>query len=920
MTQFSKQRTGHQTPSDLAEHSSAAPARPEMKDLHSSLLEDSQDLLCVHDLQGKLMSVSPAPARILGYEVEELLRMSLPELLAPEFRNQFDDYLARIQRDGVANGWMTLLTRSGERRVWNYHNRLSREGYPSSVVLGLAQDITERVRAERALRASEEKFRSVFRDAGVGMVLVSPEGRFLEANESFCEFLGYSPAELLGKTVQEVTHPDEVEHASWVIDQTLAGARIRRFEKRYLHKTGEIRWGEVSVSLVRNSERRPVYNVAQVLDITQRKRAEEQQKLNLQQTTLLWRIGRLVSSRISVDHVVHAAVDGLIDLLSCDAVLLFQKQGEDLQLLDIRAVESRFKPDAPITHCLGQCLCGLAARDGEPIYCLDIFNDPRCTWEECKKARLHSFAALPLKDADRLIGVLGLASATPRDYEKESSFLEALAAEISVGLGNSLMHQQLADHAARLEHEIAERKRAEEALRRSEERFRVALKDSPIIVCHQDRDLRYTWVHNPRLTWAEQEIVGKTDAEIVGGETALRLTGIKKGVLESGVGTRVEIPVSHGAKQHYLDLTIEPLVDSTGLVTGLTCAATDVTHLHEINEELRKAKEKLTEEKLYLEQQIDTEQGFGEVIGRSEALKIVMENVAKVASIDSTVLILGETGTGKELIARAVHRMSNRNNRAFIKMNCAAIPSGLLESELFGHEKGAFTGAVGRKIGRLELADKGTLFLDDIGEIPLALQPKLLRVLQEQEFERLGSNQTLKGNFRLIAATNQDLIQNVQEKRFRSDLYYRLNVFPIRMPALRERRSDIPLLVEHFVRKHARSMRKSITSIPAKTMDALMQWDWPGNVRELENFLERSVILTHGSVLAAPIGELVAENAVPQGTLELVEREHILRVLKESGGQLSGPGGAAARLGLPRTTLQSKLKQLGIDHRQYRDE
>jgi formate hydrogenlyase transcriptional activator len=276
------------------------------------------------------------------------------------------------------------------------------------------------------------------------------------------------------------------------------------------------------------------------------------------------------------------------------------------------------------------------------------------------------------------------------------------------------------------------------------------------------------------------------------------------------------------------------------------------------------------------------------------------------------VLLLGETGTGKELIARAVHRTSKRNDHGFIKMNCAAIPSGLLESELFGHERGAFTGAVTRKIGRVELADKGTLFLDEIGEIPLVLQPKLLRVLQDQEFERLGGTQTLKVNLRLIAATNRDLLQDVQEKRFRSDLYYRLNVFPVQMPPLRERRPDIPSLVEHFVRKHAQHMNKHITSIPKTIMDALMYWDWPGNVRELENFIERSVILTHGSVLAAPISEL-SEGMAGQKTLEMIGREHILRALQESSGQLSR---AAARLGLPRTTLQSKLKQLGIDHRQ----
>ena len=296
-----------------------------------------------------------------------------------------------------------------------------------------------------------------------------------------------------------------------------------------------------------------------------------------------------------------------------------------------------------------------------------------------------------------------------------------------------------------------------------------------------------------------------------------------------------------------------------------------------------------------------------------------MEQVGKVAASNATVLLLGETGTGKELVARAIHRLSLRSGRSFIKLNCAAIPSGLLESELFGNEKGAFTGAVSKKIGRLELADKGTLFLDEIGEISLALQPKLLRVLQDQEFERLGGIHTLKVDFRLIAATNRDLADAVRENEFRSDLYYRLNVFPIRLPPLRERREDIRLLVEHFVQKCARRMNKSITSIPKRTVDALMGWEWPGNVRELENFIERSVILTQGSVLVAPLSELkpvtATEDEVVDESLEAAERDYILLALRDSRGQIGGPRGAAMRLGLKRTTLQSKLKQLGINPR-----
>jgi formate hydrogenlyase transcriptional activator len=273
---------------------------------------------------------------------------------------------------------------------------------------------------------------------------------------------------------------------------------------------------------------------------------------------------------------------------------------------------------------------------------------------------------------------------------------------------------------------------------------------------------------------------------------------------------------------------------------------------------------------------------------------------------------------GKELVARAVHRLSRRADSSFIKLNCAAIPSGLLESELFGHERGSFTGAVSKKIGRLELADKGTLFLDEIGEISMDLQPKLLRVLQDQEFERLGGVNTLKVDFRLIAATNRDLAEGVRENEFRSDLYYRLNVFPIRVPPLRERRDDIPLLVEHFVRKFALRMHKSITSIPKKTMDALSGWEWPGNVRELENYIERSVILTQGSVLVSPLAELqrsAEETQEADESLEAAERDHILRALRESHGQIGGLRGAAVRLGLKRTTLQSKLKQLGINPR-----
>jgi formate hydrogenlyase transcriptional activator len=359
--------------------------------------------------------------------------------------------------------------------------------------------------------------------------------------------------------------------------------------------------------------------------------------------------------------------------------------------------------------------------------------------------------------------------------------------------------------------------------------------------------------------------------------------------------------------------------------------------------EISELKDKLAQEKLYLEEEIRADSDFERIIGKSAALKRVLQLVETVAPSDSTVLLLGETGTGKELIARAIHDHSQRENRTFVKLNCAAIPTGLLESELFGHEKGAFTGAIAQKIGRLELADQGTLFLDEVGDIPIEIQPKLLRVLQEREFERLGSTHTRKVNIRLVAATNRDLERMVADREFRSDLFYRLNVFPIRIPSLRERKEDIPLLVSYFAQKFAKQLQKQIESIPSVAMKALTAWEWPGNIRELENFIERAVILTRGKALEAPLTELrktetatVADAGVDGRNrtarkatrsrpnvnagaheYERKQREEIIDALNACKGRVGGSDGAAIRLGINRTTLLYRIRKLGIYAKQY---
>jgi len=999
----------------LAELAPIRRALQENEDWYQDLVEHSQDLLCIHDLEGRLLAVNPAPARVLGYSVEELLRIPMRELIAPEFRSEFDAYLSEIRHKGESRGLLTVITRSGEHRIWEYHNTLRTEGVAKPIVRGTAHDVTDQKRAEKLLRetseellsrvreneltirelklfrtlvdrsndaievvdpetlrfldvnkkacsdlgysreellsmrvpdinptatkssvakdveqlketgsvvkeclhrrkdghtfpveismtwveldrdyvvvivhdlterklaesrlqASEERYRAVHDRAPVGICWIeTATGRFLGVNQKYCEIVGRTERELLGLTFQNITHPDDVKGNLKKLRELAEGEeRHYVIEERYIRPDGSVRWAEVEVVAMWPEDGDRIWHMAIIQDITERKQAEEALRTSERQQHKIAKQLETERARLIEAQAVAKVGSWEIDLPSLE--ITWSEQTHRI----FETAPSRFHPS-------------------RPDFVEFIHPEDRTKVDAAFEASLEkgvpSKVEYRIVMADSRVKVLEERWQVFRDEEGRPVRLVGTCSDIT------------------------ERKQAEEALRQSEQRFRVALEGSPTRVFSQDRDLRYTWVYNPREGMSEEDILGKTDEELFEPEIANRLTAMKRQVLETGKGLRREFSITERGKTKYCDLTFEPLHDAAGSVVGLTCACINVTHLREITEELRLAKEKLSEEKLYLEQAIDSELGFGEIIGRSGAIKKVMERVGQVAPSDATVLLLGETGTGKELVARALHRLSNRQGNSFIKLNCAAIPSGLLESELFGHEKGAFTGAVAKKIGRLELADQGTLFLDEIGEIPLDLQPKLLRVLQDQEFERLGSTRTLKVNFRLVAATNRNLLQMAKQGEFRSDLYYRLNVFPIHLPALRERREDIRLLIDHFVHKYALHMNKVITSIPAKTMEALVRWDWPGNVRELENLVERSVILTPGSVLRAPLAELHGVVEEVHGvTLGERERERILRALRECRGQIGGANGAAARLGLKRTTLQSKINKFGIKREMY---
>ena len=561
-----------------------------------------------------------------------------------------------------------------------------------------------------------------------------------------------------------------------------------------------------------------------------------------------------------------------------------------------------------------------------------------------KEDGANSFCFVPLTTAVRRLGAMGFLSLRKEAYgETDLEFLQQVGKQVAVAVDNVLHHQDLTYDRDRLRlllevsESIESHRDLAELFHDLAGRLPRAVKFSYILVILHDPERNVMRLHileAPRpgriapgielpiedsaggWVWQHQQPLVCTNVDH---ET--RFPKVIQMMREEGVRSFCLVPLTTARRRlgalavgsfeeyHYGEASLEFLQQ---VAKQVAVAVENALAFQQIAE----LKDKLAKEKLYLEEEIQTSYNFEEIVGDSRALNLVLKEVQTVAATDSTVLILGETGSGKELVARALHNRSDRRERTFVKLNCAAIPTGLLESELFGHEKGAFTGAIATKIGRFELADRGTIFLDEVGEIPPELQVKLLRVLQEQEFERLGSTRTIRVNVRIIAATNRDLDQMVEEQKFRSDLYYRLKVFPITVPPLRDRVEDIPMLVRHFTQKFAQRMKKQIETIPSEAMKALQTYHWPGNVRELEDFIERAVILTQGQDLFVSIGELkwLPSHTKNSGTttLEQAEREHILKALHKMNWTIGGPAGAAAKLGMKRTTLQSKMQKLGI--------
>jgi formate hydrogenlyase transcriptional activator len=672
----------------------------------------------------------------------------------------------------------------------------------------------------------------------------------------------------------------------------------------------------------------------------------------------LLKIPELTAFHEDLESTFRGLAACLPDIITFDALCLILQQQDELQILTSHGDEFHFN-ESTVSAIPEQ----IEWTSRRPLFVRG--SQPLC--DLLGIDHLESAVILPLATSRHRIGAMILGRFTGEPYnESQTGFLELLAKQVAVAFDKFLTYRKSFELQEQLLHErdrlqllldVGNAMTSKLDVRQLFHTISVSLRK--VLECDfaslafPDTDERYL-----RFTVIDDSGGGKFLKEdsrlpVRGSATGLAYRTGKPLVLNSFADVRNN-PDIYGTKDgeaFYQRLSADefksgcflPIIGKEGVIGVLSLtkrvehafAKADIDLLWRIAGQIAIAvenamayraidelKDRLEGERLYLEDEIRNEY-FDEIVGESPSLIKVLDQVRTVAETSSTVLIQGETGTGKELIARAIHNASPRRKKTFVKLNCAAIPTGLLESELFGHEKGSFTGAIAQRIGRMELADQGTLFLDEVGDIPLELQPKLLRALQEREFERLGGSRTIHSDVRLIAATHRDLQLMVKEKEFRGDLYYRLNVFPIRVPPLRDRPDDIARLVRHFVTKHAQRMNRKIETIPSPAMDTLIRWSWPGNVRELENLMERAVILSSGSILNVPLADLqTAAPALqapaakaephPLRTLEDSERAHILKVLRETRGVLGGPGGAAERLGLKRTTLQGKMKKLGI--------
>jgi formate hydrogenlyase transcriptional activator len=879
----------------------------EARTLFERLFESLPDGVVLTDAKGVILCVNAQAERLFGYDRAEVVGRPVEILIPERFRarhaGEREAYHQSPRLRPMGAG-LELSARRKDGTEFPVDIMLSPVEAPEGLrVIAVVRDITERKRAEQALKESQAMLEKLFESSPDGLLLVtSLEGRIARVNTQAEKMSGYRREELLGRPIDELIpprsrNPHGVSRLTYRPEDRAQGpgAILELYVRR---KDGTEFPVEVTCSPVQTDQGEMVLGV--VRDVTARKQVEDALRHSEERL-------RSIVEGVKDYAILTLDEDGRITSWNPGAARIYGYPAEEI----LGQHFACFYPPEEIGRGKPEEVLKRAVQQGR-------FEDEGWRVRKGGSQFWANVVVTALRDG---AGSLRGFSEITRDFTARKRAEDALLLEITNVLISNLDIRKLLSAISAGLGQIAPHDYASLALYDGEtKQLRLYVLKSPAGLELEEEERLIPLEGTPAgLSFSTRQpvVVDRFDDGRFKTPTIQHL-------MAAGIRSGCWLPlISHGRPIGALG--VASLKEGAGTQVNLSLLtqvanqvalaldnAAAFSRIQELNQ-------RLAEEKRYLEGELRTEYNFEEIIGESAALKRVLKQVETVAPTDATVLILGETGTGKELIARAIHRLSLRRDRAFIKLNCAAIPAGLLESELFGHERGAYTGAVRQKIGRFELAHRGTFFLDEIADLPLELQPKLLRALQEREIERLGGTRTLSVDVRLIVATNRDLAQMVQQNLFRSDLYYRLRVFPILLPPLRDRREDIPALVHYFVQRHARRLNKRIESVPRDTMEALKRWHWPGNVRELENLIERAAILSPGPVLRLPPGEpgvwnteAAKEEGTQLGTLAAAEREHILRVLRETKGVIGGPHGAAARLGLKRTTLHFKMQKLGI--------
>ena len=911
---------------DLTERKRAEDALRESEQCLAQTEKVSLVMVTHTDLEGRWLKVPPTLCELLGYTEEELLGRSFQELTHPD-----DVDLNWRQRQRLIRGEIKSFDlekrylRKDRSIVWVYVNVTlvtDRDGRPLHC-LSYIRDITERKQAEEALRESEKRYRIVAESASDVIVTIDETSTILFINAAVEKVFGYTPKELIGRKLT-VLMPESLRrrheegmHRYLDTDKRTFSWNSASFPG--MHKSGRQIFVDLSFAESRVGHRRLFTGI--IRDVTERRRAESRRNTQHAVTRILSEAGSIADATPRLLQSICECldwkfaemwrVDPQTNLLTCRET--WHSPSEDLAGFASASREFSFSP--------GSGLPGRVWKSGSPAWISDLTVDSNFLRTPLTtKAGLHSAFALPIVLADETVGIMVFFSHEIREADEN---LLQLIASIGSQIG-----------------QFIERKRAEEALRQSEFELAEAQRLARLGSWSFDiatRTVRWSEELYRIFDFEKTAFDGtyETFLSRVHPDDRTRVLQANAEAISNGEPFEVEYRITlRGNQLKHIREVGYPRKDSAGTVSGLFGTAQDVTDRKLAEEELREAltevgrlKERLEADNIYLREEVSRSDRYGKVVGESSAMRKILHQVDQVSGTDMTVLVLGETGTGKELVARAVHERSARRERPLVKVNCTTLPAELIESELFGHEKGAFTGATSRQVGRFELADGATIFLDEVGELLVKLQAKLLRVLQEGEFERLGSGKTIKVNVRVIAATNRDLAKEVQKQRFRQDLYYRLNVYPIQIPPLRARKEDIALLAEVFLREATTRLGRPFEAVPPEVIEALKGYGWPGNVRELQNLIERAVVTSSGPVIKLPeewewnssdervtVMPGAADDGFPvrHATLDELERAHIVQVLRQTNWRIEGPRGAAAILCLNPSTLRSRMQKLAI--------